>query len=175
MLIVHKIMEMLFSADHEVLTEKNEARVQHRYAFVVQNLYSFRIPSYPTKNKNCAGNDEQFAKLLPPNQNTRVLSIQTKTWNLSVLAETYVDITTSQARTDQIPTDLPKKHFAGSEKKPLPFWSRRIFLQKWWSEQMGCFSYQRNVQDNLADRKSTCQTRFGTPFDGSDIPFGNEI
>ena len=145
------------SADHEVLRSACAASLRSRGAGPV----SLWIQSYPTKNKNCAGSDEQFAQFLPSDQNTQVLLIQTKTWNLSVLAETCVDITTSQARTDQKQTDLPKKHFAGSEKEPLPFWFSRGLSAKMVSEQMECFSYQRNVQNKLADRKSTIKEDVG--------------
>ena len=37
--------------DPNVLNKENEFRSHHRYAVVVQDLYSYRIQCYPTKNK----------------------------------------------------------------------------------------------------------------------------
>ena len=44
--------------------------------------------------------------------------------------------------------------------------------EKWWEKTMECFCYLRNKQGQLIDRKSPCERRFGTPFDGPVIPFG---
>ena len=37
---------------------------------------------------------------------------------------------------------------------------------------MECYCYLRNVQDVLADGKTTYERRFGEPFKGQTIPFG---
>ena len=41
-------------------------------------------------------------------------------------------------------------------------------------EVMECFCSLRNMQDKPSDGKSPCERRFGTPFDGPEIPFGAE-
>ena len=38
--------------------------------------------------------------------------------------------------------------------------------EKCWEEAMECFCYLRNIRDKMADRKSPCERRCGTPFDG---------
>ena len=37
---------------------------------------------------------------------------------------------------------------------------------------MECYTYLRNVQDLLSDRKTPHERRFGVPFNGPVIPFG---
>ena len=58
------------TADYEVLSEDNESRLQHRY--MVQDLYAYRIQSYPTKKKqSCTRDDEQFAIVRAATSETR--------------------------------------------------------------------------------------------------------
>ena len=42
---------VIFSRMITILNEENESRALHRDAVVVENLYSCRLQSYPTKNK----------------------------------------------------------------------------------------------------------------------------
>ena len=44
--------------------------------------------------------------------------------------------------------------------------------EKWWVDSMGCQRYLRNVQDPLADGKTTHEGRFGEPLKGPTIPLG---
>ena len=44
--------------------------------------------------------------------------------------------------------------------------------EKWWADSMECCCYLRNVQDLLADGKTSYERRFGEPFKGPIIPFG---
>ena len=43
--------------------------------------------------------------------------------------------------------------------------------EKWSAVSMGCSCYLRNVQDRLADGKTSYERRFGEPFKGPIIPF----
>ena len=43
---------------------------------------------------------------------------------------------------------------------------------KWWADSMECYSYLRNIQDELSDGKTPCETWFGMPFNRPVIPFG---
>ena len=40
---------------------------------------------------------------------------------------------------------------------------------------MECYTYLRNIQDLLSDRKTPCERRFGKPFKGPIIPFGSLV
>ena len=44
--------------------------------------------------------------------------------------------------------------------------------EKWWADSMECYTYLRNIQDLLSDEKTSCERRFGEPFEGPIIPFG---
>ena len=46
---------------------------------------------------------------------------------------------------------------------------------EWWADSMECYTYLRNIQDLLSDRKSPCERRFGMPFNGTVIPFGSMV
>ena len=47
--------------------------------------------------------------------------------------------------------------------------------EKWWADSMECYSYLRNIQDLLSDRKTPYERRFGKPFKGRIIPFGSLV
>ena len=53
--------------------------------------------------------------------------------------------------------------------------ARSIVSAMWWGETMDYFCYLRDIQDRLADIKSPCEKRSGTPCDGPVTPFGAEI
>ena len=55
-------------ADHEVLNEENESRLQHCYAVVVQDISSQWIQSYPTKSKAAQETMKCLQKFAPPDQ-----------------------------------------------------------------------------------------------------------
>ena len=40
---------------------------------------------------------------------------------------------------------------------------------------MECYTYLRNIQDLLSDRKTAYERRFGVPFKGPIIPFGSLV
>ena len=47
--------------------------------------------------------------------------------------------------------------------------------EKWWADSMECYTYLRNIQDLLSDRKTPYERRFGEPFEGPIIPFGSLV
>ena len=46
------------------------------------------------------------------------------------------------------------------------------FAEKWWGETEECLCYLPNVQEKLADRKSSYEKRFRAPFNGPILCFG---
>ena len=65
-----------FTADHKVLSEENESRLQHRYADVVRDV-SILIGSGATNEKrNRARDDEKFAKVRAARTETMFLFTQ---------------------------------------------------------------------------------------------------
>ena len=47
--------------------------------------------------------------------------------------------------------------------------------ENWWAISMECYTYLRNIQDLLSDRKTPYERRFGEPFKGPIIPFGSLV
>ena len=107
----------------------------------------------PNEKQNCARNDEEFAKFFPPDQKPDMIDTDsslefTRAFDRkgsSQVVKTYVGITTSQLHTDQKPTELPKRQFAGSKKVPLLFWYSKVFQKV----VRICLCYLRNIQDKL--------------------------
>ena len=54
--------------DHKVSSAENESRLQHRYAVVVQDLYSCWIQSCQTKNTTAQETMKSLRKLASPDQ-----------------------------------------------------------------------------------------------------------
>ena len=79
----------------------NESRLQHRYAVVMQDLSSYWIQRYRTRN-TAQETMKRMQKFVPPDQKP-VIIILIIPWSLSVLVKTLVGITTSQPHTDQTP------------------------------------------------------------------------
>ena len=148
------------AVDHKVLNEENKSRLQHRCAVVVQDLYSYGIQRYPTKNKNCAGDDEMFAKVRAARSKTEQVSFKT----------TYVGITTTQ------PTPI-RNQWNG--RKRISEGQRRYLCTSgtaWRGKAMKCFCYFCETHKTTwHTRKSPYERRFGTPLNGPVIPLEAEI
>ena len=149
-----KIVEVLLRRITK-FSAKN-TNLQHRCASVVQDLFSYLRKASQRTSKTAQGTRKCLQQ---------GLIIQAIPWNLFPLVKMNVGITTGQRPTDQKTKALPNTQFAGSTDG----------TEKWWRETMECFCYLRYIPDKLADRKSPYETRFGTPSDGSVIPFGAAI
>ena len=101
------------TADHKVLSEENESRLQHRYAAVVEDLYSYWIQRNPTINKIAQEMVKYVCKLSCPQSKSHVLLIHSILWCFIALVRTCVGITTSQPNSDQKPMVLPRTQSAG--------------------------------------------------------------
>ena len=63
----------LITADHKVLSENCESRNNHRYAFVVQDLATQWIQSYPCKTKTSQEPQRSLQKILEPERKPKVI------------------------------------------------------------------------------------------------------
>ena len=54
-----KVLVILITADHKILSEESESRNNHRYAVVVRDLATQWLQSYPCKKNNFSGNPEE--------------------------------------------------------------------------------------------------------------------
>ena len=63
----------LLTADDKVLNEGGESRNNHRYAFVVQDLATQCVQSYPCRNKTSQETERSFRKFLEPSEKPIVI------------------------------------------------------------------------------------------------------
>ena len=66
----------LITADHKIISEESESRIDHRYAVVAQDLATQWIQSYPCKTKTSQETHENLMKFLEPTRKPEVI----KTW-----------------------------------------------------------------------------------------------
>ena len=74
-------------ADHSLLSEENESRLQHRHAVVVHDLCSYWICCVPTQNKTAQKTMKRLQKFVQADQKPGILFIQISLWNLFVLVK----------------------------------------------------------------------------------------
>ena len=56
------------TADHEVLSEDSESRLQHRYAVVVQDFLLLLDPKLPTSNESACDTKNTLQQFMPPSE-----------------------------------------------------------------------------------------------------------
>ena len=144
------------TADHQVLSDGNESRFQHRFALVEQDPCTHCIHSYPTKNQTAPETMKCLQKFVPPDQKPGLIQSD----NSLALIRLCILVLESR-QVDLIPIRNQwncAKHGPWTKKKvPLLF----------------CFSPVS--QDKLADRKSPHERRYGTPFDGPVMPLWTDF
>ena len=161
----------LITADHKVLSENCESRNNHRYSFVVQDLATQWIQSYPCETKTSQDTQRSLQKFLEPNRKPKVKNTDNSlefrkccedlSWN-------HRTSTPHRSETNGIAERAVRRVKEGTS---------AVFLQsgldeKWWVDSMECYCYLRNIQDLLSDGKTPYEKRFGIPFNGPVIPFG---
>ena len=63
----------LITADHKVLNEESESRINHRYAVVVQEKATQWIQSYPCKANTFQETERSLRKFLQPSEKPKVI------------------------------------------------------------------------------------------------------
>ena len=66
--LVQKILVILITADHKIVSEGCESRNNHRHAVVVQDLATHWIQSYPCKTKTSQETQRSLQKFLGAEQ-----------------------------------------------------------------------------------------------------------
>ena len=86
----------LITADHKVLNEVGESRNNHRYAFVVQDLATQWIQSYPCKSKLSKETEKSLQKFFELSQKSIVFFTLTIHWNFGKSCAYYLGIIVRQ-------------------------------------------------------------------------------
>ena len=161
----------LILADHKILSEESEARNNHRYAVVAQDLATQWLQSYPCKAKSSQETQKSLMKFLEPTRNQKVIytdnslefgmSCEELSWN-------HCTSTPLRSETNGIAETAVRRVKEGTS---------AVLLQSglgngWWADSLECCCCLRNIQDLLSDGKILYERRCGMPFDGPETPFG---
>ena len=164
----------LIKADHKVLSEGCESRNNHRYAFVVQDLATQWIQSYPCKTKTSQETQRSLQKFLEQDRKPKVVytdnslefgeACEDLSWN-------HCTSTPHRSETNGIAERAVRRVKEGTSVVLL----QSGLHENWWADSMECCTYLRNVQGLLSDKKTPYERRFGKPFEGPIIPFGSLV
>ena len=161
----------MITEDHKVRSEGCEARNNHRYAVVVQDLATPWIQSYPCKTKTSQETQKSLQKFLEPNRKPKVIytdnslefgkSCEEISWN-------HCTSTPHRSETNRVAERAVRRVKEGTSAELL----QSNLDENWWEVSMECCTHLRNIQNLLSDEKTPYERRFGEPFKGPIIPFG---
>ena len=161
----------LITANHKILNEEGESRINHRYAVVVKNLAIQWIQSSPCKTKTAQETERRVRKFLEPSEKQKVIY----TGNSFEFGKTCEDLswnhctsTLHRSETNGIAQRMVRRRKEGTSAELL----QSGLDEKWRADCMECYCYLRNVQDILADGRTPYELRFGEPFRGQVMLFG---
>ena len=165
----------LITADHKVLSEESESRINHRYAVVVQDLATQQLQSYPCKTKKSSQETQKSLRKFPePTRKPKVIytvnalefgkACEELSWN-------HCTSTPHRSETHGIAERAVRRVQEGTSAVLLP----SGLDNEWWADSMKCYCYLRDFLDLLSDGKTPYERRFGMPFDGPVIPCNGRI
>ena len=164
----------LITADHKVLSEGCESRINHRFAVVVQDLATQWIQSYPCKTKTSRETQRSLQKFLKPNRKPEVFYTDTSLEfgkACEVISWNHCTSTPHRSETNGIAERAVRRVKEGTSVVLL----QSGLDEHWWSDSMERYTYLRNVTDLLSDGKTPYERRFGDTFKGPIIPFGSLV
>ena len=140
----------------------------------MQDLATQWIQSYPCKTKTSQETQRNLQKFLEPNRKPKVIYTDTsvefgKVWD--DLSWNHCTSTPHRSETNAIAERAVRRAKEGTSDVLL----QSAQDENWWADSMECYTYLRNIQDLLSDRKTPCERRCGKPFKGPIIPFGSLV
>ena len=145
----------LITADHNVLSEGCEARNNHRYAIVVQDLATQWIQSYPCKTKKLLRKHRGASKSSwSPIGRLKSFTLAIP-WNLAKPVKIFPGIIVRRHHTDRKQMGLLKEQCAEYDCNQV--WMKIGGI--WETFKISCLN----------------ERRFGKPFKGPIIPFGSLV
>ena len=106
--LLQKILVILITADHKVLSDNCESRNNHRYAVVVQDLATQWIQAYPCKNKTSQKHKGACKTSWSPIGSLKSFKL-TIPWNLEKPVKIFPGIIARRHHTDQKQMGLQKE------------------------------------------------------------------
>ena len=120
------------TANHKVLNEENESRLQRRCALREQDLYSYWIQSYPTENNTAQEAMKSLQKFVPPDHKPGII----QTDNSLFFSCGRVRLALRQV--NPIPK-RPKSQFVEKKEGTFALLVLSSLSEKWWGEPMESF------------------------------------
>ena len=162
----------LITADHKVLSDNCESRINNRYA--VEDLATQWIQAYACKKKKTSQETQSLQKFLEPDRKPKVIytdnslefgkACEDLSWN-------HCTSTPHRSETNGIAERAVRRVKEGTSAVLL----QSGLNENWWADSMECYTCLRNLQDLLSDGKTPFERRFGEPFQGPIIPFGSLV
>ena len=151
----------LITADHKVLSDNCESRINHRYAVVVQDLATQWIQAYPCKNKTSQETQRSLQKFLEPERKPKVIytdnslefgkACEDLSWN-------HCTSTPHRSETNGIAERAVRRVKEGTSAVLL----QSGLNESWWADSMECYTYLRNVTDLLSDGRRPMKDVLGS-------------
>ena len=143
----------LITADHKVLSENCEARNNHRYAIVLQDLATQWIQSYPCKTKTSQETQRSLQKFLEPDRKPKV----TYTDNSLEFGKACEDLSWNHCISTPHRSEtngIAERAVRGVKEGTSAVLLQSGLNESWWADSMECYTYLRNVQDLFSDGKT---------------------
>ena len=165
--------EDLITADQNVLSEGCESRHSHRYAVGVEDLATLWLQSYPCKTETSQETQKSLMKFLEPTRKPKVIYLLTIPWILATPVKNYPGIIVHQHRSET--NGIAERAVRGVKEGTSAVLLQSGLVKESWADSMECFCHLRDIQDLLSDGKTPYEGRFGKPFNGQVILFGEMV
>ena len=138
----------LITADHKVFSEGCEARHNHQYAVVVQDLGTQWLQSDPCKTKTSKETQKSLQKFLEPTRKPKVIYTDTSSEfgkSCEELSWNHCTSTPHRSDTNGIAERAVRRVKEGTSVVLL----QSGLDEKWLADSMECYCYLRNVQGSF--------------------------
>ena len=144
----------LLTADHKVLNEGCESRINHQYAVEVQDLATQQIQSYPCKTKTSQETERSLRNFPEPSEKSKVIETDSSLEFGKSYEELWWNHCTSTLHRSET------KGIAERAVRRIKEGISAVLLQsgldeKWWADSVECYCYLRNVQDLLSGENTS--------------------
>ena len=162
-------IDALTTADHKVLSEDCESRINHRCAVVVQDLVTEWLQSYPYKTTSPQETEKSLRKFLEPTDEPKVICSYNSLEFGKACDWNHCTSTPHRSETSGIAERAARR----IKERTSAVLLQSGLDEKWWAGSMECYCYLRNVQELLSDGKHLENGDLKNHSKGATIPFGS--
>ena len=150
----------LITAHHKVLNQGSESRRNHRYAVVVQDLATQWIQSCSCKTKTPHETERSLSKFFELSHKPKVENTDKALEFRKACEHLSWNHRTSTHHRFEI-NGIAERAVRRVREGTSAFLLQSGLDERWWSGSMECYCFLRNVQDLLADGKTSYERRSG--------------